>query len=229
MAEVRGDRILTRIEAMGTSRSRVADACGLKQPSITRLINGETRETGKLHELANALETTPEYLVGLTDDPSPGAVAERRITAAGETPERSTYVELQEIDLAYGMGGTYLDDIAGDIRVTAESREFPLAWLRQFTRAAPDQLFFARGSGDSMMPTLLDSDIVLIDRSQDSVRMRDQIWAVAIGGVGAIKRLRPQPDGSVAILSDNPSVPEDKAVDDELFVIGRVVAIIRKV
>ncbi|NVE96087.1 hypothetical protein HUO12_14370, partial [Altererythrobacter sp. JGD-16] len=54
------------------------------------------------------------------------------------------------------------------------------------------------------------------------------IWAFSFGGVGMIKRLRPRPDGSVAILSDNPSVPEDRAVDDELHLIGRVVARVAK-
>lgn len=42
---------------------------GISQPSVGRLISGETRETGKLLELARALRTTPDYLVGYTDDP----------------------------------------------------------------------------------------------------------------------------------------------------------------
>lgn len=41
---------------------------GISQPSVGRLISGETRETGKLLELARALRTTPDYIVGFTDD-----------------------------------------------------------------------------------------------------------------------------------------------------------------
>ncbi|KNH02632.1 transcriptional regulator [Qipengyuania citrea LAMA 915] len=80
-----------------------------------------------------------------------------------------------------------------------------------------------------MAPTIGSNDQMLIDRSIDTLRIADQIWAFTFGGFGMVKRLRPRPDGSVAILSDNPNVPEDRAVDDELFIIGRVVAIVRKV
>ena len=75
---------------------------------------------------------------------------------------------------------------------------------------------------------IFNTDLLLIDQSDRSLRISDQIWAFSFGGVGMIKRLRPRPDGSIAILSDNPNVPEDRAVDDELFLIGRVVAKVSK-
>jgi phage repressor protein C with HTH and peptisase S24 domain len=90
-------------------------------------------------------------------------------------------------------------------------------------------LFVARGIGGSMMPTILDSDIVIVDRSQRTAKLRDQIWAMSLGDIGMIKRLRPSPDGSMRILSDNNLVPEDQAGDGELHIVGRVVAIVRKV
>ena len=129
------------------------------------------------------------------------------------------------IDLAYGMGGTYLEDVDPETRL----EPFPLSFIRRYTKAKADELVIADGLGDSMAPTIGSNDQMLIDRSVDTVRVADQIWAFSFGGVGMVKRLRPRPDGSIAILSDNPSVPEDRAVDDELFVIGRVVAIVRKV
>jgi transcriptional regulator with XRE-family HTH domain len=82
MAEVIGKRIEALIEDRRTSQSAVARAIGVSQPSIGRLISGETRETGKLLELARELRTTPEYLVGETDDPDPkgpARVAEQRV------------------------------------------------------------------------------------------------------------------------------------------------------
>ena len=79
-----------------------------------------------------------------------------------------------------------------------------------------------------MEGTIHDSDIVLIDRRQDSPRMADLIWAFAFGEIGMIKRLRPMPDGSVKILSDNPAVPAETAHDGELNIIGRVVAVVKR-
>ena len=128
------------------------------------------------------------------------------------------------IDLQYGMGGTFLDEEPVQVR----TEPFPLALIRRYTRARADQLVFAEGMGDSMAPTITPNDLMLIDQSDNSLRLADQIWAFSFGGVGMIKRLRPRPDGSIAILSDNPNVPEDRAVDDELFLIGRVVAKVSK-
>lgn len=57
-------------------------------------------------------------------------------------------------------------------------------------------------------------------------RLRGAILQTACDEVG---EQRPMPDGSVKILSDNDRVPPEIAVDGEMHVIGRVVAVIRKV
>ncbi len=219
---INGSRIEKLLEELGWSQAELARRVDVSQQTVWKLVSGKSQGSKHLHVIARALGTSPEYLMGDTEDPSPtgGKQVESRSSA-----DREDTVELQELDLAYGMGGTFLDDLP----IKASSVQFNRAWLRNFTTASPDNLFFARGAGDSMQPTIQDSDIVLIDRSQDTPRMGDQIWAISFGGVGMIKRLRPRPDGSIAILSDNPAVPEDRAVDDEMFIIGRVVAVVRKI
>ena len=79
-----------------------------------------------------------------------------------------------------------------------------------------------------MMPTLLDSDLLLVDRSQDTLKQSDRIWVIMVGEVGMVKRVRVQPSGNLLILSDNENVPPMEAVDGEAVLIGRVVAIVRK-
>ncbi|MDX1966580.1 MAG: S24 family peptidase [Planctomycetaceae bacterium] len=149
---------------------------------------------------------------------------------AGPTPlqspvriDRPDQVEVAEIDLRYGLGATYLDD-----NPDAAPRTFSRAWLRNFTDSPPDQLFWARGQGNSMEPEIREGDIVLIDRRQQSPHMADLIWAFAYGETGMIKWLRPMPDGSVKIMSSNQSVRPEVAHDGELSIIGRVVAVVKK-
>lgn len=213
-----GNRLQFLMKEQGLSQQALAERVGVKQPTINRLVHGEQGGTKFLHLIAAELGTTAHYLTGEIDEPYP---------EDGYRPPAKDInsVEVQEIDLAYGMGGQYLDDIP----VKANTVRFTRDWLRNFTDAKPDDLFFARGIGNSMMPTILDSDIVLIDRSQDSMRMNDQIWALSFGGMGMIKRLRSMPDGSLRIMSDNASVREDRATDDEAHLIGRVVAVVRKI
>lgn len=130
---------------------------------------------------------------------------------------------VREIDLSYGMGATYLD-----VPVTEEIHHFPRAWLRRYTRSAPDKLFFAQGIGDSMEPTLHDSDLLLIDTEQRTLNSADRIWVVTYADCGMIKRLRPVPGGGVEVMSDKKEVPSFTAYDGELEIIGRIVAVQRK-
>lgn len=224
MADVIGERVAKRIEDLRTSQSEVARASRMTQPSIARLISGETRETGKLLELARALQTTPEYLVGETDDPGPFD-RQLGVPASPIPPNRkgSDEVEIVQIDLRFGLGATYLDH-----HVEEKTRSFSRAWLRQFTDAPPENLRWGQGQGNSMAPTIEDGEVILFDLGQQSLTMSDLIWVCAYGEVGMIKRLRPHPDGSVEILSDNANVSPARAVDGELHVIGRVVAVVKR-
>lgn len=80
-----------------------------------------------------------------------------------------------------------------------------------------------------MSPQIQDSDVVLIDTAQRTPRMADQFWAIEMGGLGMIKALRPGREGAIRIISINPDWPDEEAFDNEMNVIGRVVAIVRKV
>ena len=226
MAEIIGSRLEQLIADRDTNQSALARIIGVSQPSIGRLISGETRESGKLLELARALATTPEYLVGETDDPELGGVAEKRLAWRGPDKPNPDLVELNEFDLAYGLGASYIHDVP----VTGKLRSFSREWVRQFTDSPMTDLFWARGLGDSMTPTIQDADVVLVDTGQRTPMMWDKLWAVEVGGMGMIKRLRPTKDGGgMRLLSSNTDVPEEVVYDGEMNVIGRVVAIVRKV
>lgn len=231
MAEIVGERIAKRMKELGLTQSALARAVGVKQPSIGRLIAGETRQTRHIVELAQALRTSPEYLTGEVEKPEDGSANDRRDSFGAfpvqnfeDMAEEAGLVPVRQINLAYGMGGTFLD------MVVEEDRQFfPVDWLRQFTSAPYSKLFFAQGVGDSMQPTLAPNDILIIDTSINRLTMADQIWAATYCGLGMIKRLRPTKDGGVRIMSDNPLVAEEIAYDGELNLVGRVVAVMRKV
>jgi phage repressor protein C with HTH and peptisase S24 domain len=70
--------------------------------------------------------------------------------------------------------------------------------------------------------------MVLIDRAQRTVREQDAIWALTVGDIAMIKRVRVRGE-TVHILSDNDRVPPDLAHFEEVNVVGRVIFIGRKV
>jgi phage repressor protein C with HTH and peptisase S24 domain len=228
---IKGVRIRERLETLTRSQGWLAREVGISPQAVSKIINGDTNETAKLYQIARALQTTPEFLTGETDDPEAHEIADARneyrpapASLGGGPPLPEAIVPVREIDLKFGMGATELE-----IPVTTSIRHFSREWLRQYTGASPEHLYFAQGIGDSMAPTILDSDLLLVDASEKTLRMADKIWAVAYGNSGMVKRLRQMADGSVKILSDNPTVPPETAYDGELHVLGRVVAIVRKI
>jgi phage repressor protein C with HTH and peptisase S24 domain len=102
-------------------------------------------------------------------------------------------------------------------------------WLQRLTRGGPADVFLTRGQGDSMMPTILDDDDVLVNRADGAIRQQDRIWALGYGELGMIKRVRRLPSGLFQLNSDNPAVTPIEATEDELFVVGRVIWIGRRV
>ena len=203
----------------GMSQTELAEKIGTTLNMMGKLERGDrTLDTDWLEKLGEALSIEPHLLIAPTKKDGDGDDDDE---GDDDNPDN---VKLQEWDVAYGMGGgTYLD-----LPVTGTLHTFSRSWLRNFTQAPPEKIFLARGAGDSMFPTILDSDIVVIDTSDREVRIGDKIWAVVYGTTGYIKRIRPMPDESVKMISDNQNVPPETAFDGELSVVGRVVAIVRK-
>lgn len=222
MVELIPERLTERRNAAGISQSELARRVGIGQSSASRLEAGGTRNPRQIVQIARILGTTPEYLTGETDDPQP--TTEIKLVAPA-SPANPDLVEIAEFNLAYGLGGAYIHDAP----VEQAMRPFSKAWVRQFTQSPIEQLFWATGSGTSMMPAILDSDILLIDTGQRTPRMWDHVWAIEMHGLGMIKALRPGKEGAMRILSLNPDYPEEVAYDGEMNVIGRVVAIVRKI
>ena len=209
--------------------SALGKALGVPSSSAANYWSGSRPWPARvLPDLAETLGTTIGYLFGKTEDPgiaefrgSPAELQEYAEMVAGDGDQ----VAIDSIDLAYGMGGTFLD--VGDAEV--EKVKFSRAWLRNFTNAPPELLGMAEGIGDSMEPVIYDRDAVIFDRSARLAdHMSDKVWVFAFGQVGMVKRLRPMPDGTVKIMSANRTYPDEIASDGDLHIIGRVVCTVRR-
>ena len=212
-------RLRDRMAEMGMSQAELGRRVGVSQATIFRLTRGDAHGSSHLHRIARELGTTAEYLTDETDDATAGALP----AATAETiAQQLDLVEIQQIDLAYGLGRTFVDG-----HVEIDVLQFPRQWIEAITPSPPTFLTWARGRGDSMRPTIFDGDLVLLDRSQRRVEELDAIWAFTVGDVGGIKRLRPKGD-RMLILSDNKEVPPDEELIADINIIARVVFIGRR-
>jgi len=131
------------------------------------------------------------------------------------------YVKL--FDISYAMGDGSLIEGSPEVSLLP----FSLDFLRRYARGSTDMLFLAKGHGDSMEPTLRREDLLMIDTSQVTVTMQDEIWALTYAGAGMVKRLRRLPDDMVRILSDNTTVPDYDVDAAEVHIVGKVVWVAR--
>lgn len=102
---------------------------------------------------------------------------------------------------------------------------FDPAWLQAVSRACPEHLSIIKVMGDSMVPTLIDGDDVLVDRSDRGRALRDGIYVLRRDDTLMVKRLATAPTcATVTISSDNTAYPTwpDCSVES-IDVVGRVV------
>ena len=112
-------------------------------------------------------------------------------------------------------------------RVSALGIQVVLCAIRAFglTRAKSASLSIIHVLGDSMEPTLSDGDEVLVDASDQGLRLRDGIYVLRADDALVVKRVTLKPGGrKITISSDNSAYPSWDDVDrSEIQVVGRVI------
>ena len=173
-------RIRQRREQLSLSQEELAARMGYRsKSSITKLEKGiNDLPRAKLEELAAALNTTPAWLMGLVDLPSP-------------PPGFEPLPEMVRVPL--------VGSIACGTPITAEQNiecyiGVPAAWHADFALTC---------HGSSMAPTICDGDIVCI-RRQPEVE-QGEIAAVRIGEEATLKHFHRQGE-TVMLLADNAAV-----------------------
>lgn len=117
-----------------------------------------------------------------------------------------------------------------DYEPQAGSLAFPTQYLQHLTSSAPRHLAIISVKGESMEPTLLDDDIVLVDTSKRSLGF-DGLFVLRMDGALHVKRVSRGPrEGVIRIISDNAGVfpPVEREIED-VAVIGKVLWYGRKV
>jgi transcriptional regulator with XRE-family HTH domain len=141
MWEIVPENLVLAMKRANVSQNQLAQAVGMKQPSIGRLISGATKTTRAVDRMAAYLNTTVAFLKGEADGPDIPEGTPPPVVLSMAAPDT---VQITEFELAYGLGASFIhgDDIHSRVRT------FTRGWLRYFTDAPFDQLMFARGIGD---------------------------------------------------------------------------------
>lgn len=104
------------------------------------------------------------------------------------------------------------------------SVSFDKEWLRELTASEAFCLSILRMAGDSMSPTLLDGDLVMIDVNRRTLNLIDGIYVVRMSDNLNVKRIAINPsDDCISLLNDNPVYPKWNGLKRETVdIVGRV-------
>ncbi len=100
---------------------------------------------------------------------------------------------------------------------------FDAKWLKKLG-VSPADCSLIQVQGDSMHPTLHDSDDIMVNGKDIGANLRPGIFVIRKEGVIMVKRLAPKANGRIDMMSDNldhPSFPD--IAMNSIDIIGRVI------
>lgn len=209
------ERLTSLMNEKGISQAELARLIGIKQPSVFKILNGETRNPKKILEIATVLNVDPHWLKTGEGDPDPSY----RIVEVSE-PQNPNTVRVDILDVEASAGnGAYLSPTEQGLL----SQEFDLTFFhQQFGRADAKHLKLITVKGDSMAPTLESGDLLYVDISENYFAA-DGLYVFTFDGQTFIKRLQ-KVGKEMLVISDNPTYKEwTFTQDDDVFIHGRVI------
>lgn len=209
------ERLTSLMYEKGISQAELARLIGIKQPSVFKILSGETRNPKKILEIATALNVDPHWLKTGEGDPDPSY----RIVEVSE-PQKPNTVRIDILDVEASAGnGAYLSPTEQGLL----SQEFDLTFFRQqFGRADAKHLKLITVKGDSMAPTLESGDLLYVDISENYFAA-DGLYVFTFDGQTFVKRLQ-KVGKEMLVISDNPTYKEwTFTQDDDVFIHGRVI------
>jgi phage repressor protein C with HTH and peptisase S24 domain len=209
------ERTKARTRQLGMSAAELSRAASVNRSFVYDILRGKSQVPNleKLTRVAAALKVEVEWLLT-----GKGGVE-------GDDPINEGYhnefVAIQHVLARPSMGGGTLietEDTPG------RDFHFRRAWIRDRLKAAPSMLRVMSVQGDSMMPTLVDGDTVLVDMNQRHPAPPGIF--VLPDGMGLVaKRLEHVPLSNpprVRIISDNSRYSPHECTADEINIVGRV-------
>ena len=224
-------------EARHMSRTELVKRSGVSKQQLSRLENGQIRmRLDHLKPFANVLGYTPEQILLWGRYPgTTGAHLESsdvlREEAAHDEPLGPAIGQVPELETRAGLGGGGVP--AREVRkdgkhadpVKSEGWVFPPSFVRDQLHTSASGLLVLDTTGDSMVPTLMSGDRVIIDTAHKTPSP-DGLYAIrdAFEGI-VVKRLqvvRSATKPRVKIISDNANHAAEEVPLNELEIVGKV-------
>ena len=210
------DRLRARADQLGLSTAHVAEMAGVNRSFVYDILRGRSTRPGieKLAEVAAVLKVDRDWLIhGIGDvDGTPPFI----------TNPDEAFVSIAHASPRPSMGGGAV--VTDDHDTPGRAYHFRRSWIKGSLKASPSQLRIMHVEGDSMSPTLLSGDAVLVDMARKTPNPPGIF--VLDDGMGLVaKRLEHIPGSdpvAVRVISDNSYYTPYERMVDEIHIIGRI-------
>lgn len=190
------ERLATLMAEKGLSQAELARIIGVKQPSIFKILSGQTLNPKNILEIATALGVNAHWLK--TGEGSPDA--DVFAFTSEKDDDHTLRVDLLDAELAAHSSGIInaeYPDVISSIFFTHEGVK------RILGKTTTDGVYMFKVPTDSMAPTITQNDIVFIDTNVKEY-IGEGVYSFNLNGETYIKRLQRLPTGVIMALSDNP-------------------------
>jgi len=135
---------------------------------------------------------------------------------ANPDPEEFDYVPMAEVQLSAGNGAFVLSEN------TEGYYAFRKEWLAR-TLTSPKNAVLVHVTGNSMAPTIIEDDVVMLDTGRRHV-YDGKVYALRMDNTVMVKRLALRPADRILIMSDNKEEYEPYEADrKDIQVLGQIV------
>jgi len=228
-------------EARGMSRSKLVELSGISKQQLSRLENGHIRlRLDHLKPFANALGYTPEQMLLWGRYPGTGGHIESSDVLHDDgghhEPIAPPPEQIAELDTRAGLGGGGVPsrEVRKDGRHTdplkPEGWVLPRSFVQEQLHTTPMHLLVIDTTGDSMAPTVMSGDRVIVNTAHKSpspdglYAIRDSFECIVVKRLQLLRSSRPT---RVKIISDNPNHPTEEIALNELEIVGKVLCCLK--
>jgi phage repressor protein C with HTH and peptisase S24 domain len=127
------------------------------------------------------------------------------------------FIFIRQMRGKISAGGGLEPDDTVDLRIA-----FRKDWITH--KGTPENMSLIRVAGDSMIPTLLNGDLILVDHGKNYIASQGGIYAISVNHEIMIKRIQPIfPDGKLCVISDNKQYEPYEIESDKVKINGKVI------
>ncbi|WP_159336683.1 XRE family transcriptional regulator [Erwinia rhapontici] len=211
------ERLALAMKEGDITQGALAEAVGMAQPSVWKLVSGGAKGSKRSVDIARVLGVRPEWLSSGDGPMRLDGQEPVRLEAASK--DGIYRVDVLDLKVSAGPGRYMLSDVVEVLHAI----EFTSEHARSlFGNRAADDVKVMTVDGDSMSPTVNSGDRLFFDVSVRDFRT-DGVYAFVYGKTFHVKRLQMQGE-KLAVLSDNPTYEKWYVTDttqDQFYVMGK--------